>query len=126
MKDRDGAVRDGQSEQGMGRFGVRMNGNEEQEEQGTSSEEGNDASENLGMAMFYTLVSSAKDWHTELFARDNVDEEVIVPHGEPLTIDTFLAWREDSRENWHLKEPRTADDDMTEDYEDYDEARDDV
>ncbi|PWA51292.1 zinc finger MYM-type protein 1 [Artemisia annua] len=32
----DGAVRDGQSEQGMGRFGVRMNGNEEQEEQGTS------------------------------------------------------------------------------------------
>ncbi|PWA62463.1 polyadenylate-binding protein RBP47B' [Artemisia annua] len=31
----DGAARDGQSEQGMGRFGVRMNGNEEQEEQGT-------------------------------------------------------------------------------------------
>ncbi|PWA34757.1 ubiquitin-conjugating enzyme family protein [Artemisia annua] len=33
-----------------------------------------EASENLGMAMIYTLV--------------------IVPHGEPVTIDTFLAWRD--------------------------------
>lgn len=63
-----------------------------------------EASENLGMAMIYTLVSSAKDWLTELFARDNADDddeeevakkdEVIVPHGEPVTIDTFLAWRD--------------------------------
>nr|GEZ29335.1 hypothetical protein [Tanacetum cinerariifolium] len=62
------------------------------------------ASENLGMAMIYTLVSSAKDWLTELFAQDNADDndeeevakkdEVIVPHGEPVTIDTFLAWRD--------------------------------
>ncbi|XP_071742596.1 uncharacterized protein [Rutidosis leptorrhynchoides] len=63
-----------------------------------------EASENLGMAMIYTLVSSAKDWLSELFAQDVVDDdgledtlkkdEVIVPHGEPVTIDTFLAWRD--------------------------------
>nr|XP_043636071.1 RWD domain-containing protein 1 isoform X3 [Erigeron canadensis] len=63
-----------------------------------------EASENLGMAMIYTLVSSAKDWLSELFAQDNVDDsveeavskkdEVIVPHGEPVTVDTFLAWRD--------------------------------
>ncbi|KAD4585180.1 hypothetical protein E3N88_22781 [Mikania micrantha] len=63
-----------------------------------------EASENLGMAMIYTLVSSAKDWLSERFAQnaddDDNDEdvaekdEVIVPHGEPVTIDTFLAWRE--------------------------------
>ncbi|KAJ0579310.1 putative ubiquitin-conjugating enzyme/RWD [Helianthus annuus] len=62
------------------------------------------ASENLGMAMIYTLVSSAKDWLSERFAQDadNDDDdedvaekdEVIVPHGEPVTIDTFLAWRD--------------------------------
>ncbi|KAK1436877.1 hypothetical protein QVD17_02661 [Tagetes erecta] len=63
-----------------------------------------EASENLGMAMIYTLVSSAKDWLSERFAQDVDDDdneddvaekdEVIVPHGEPVTIDTFLAWRE--------------------------------
>ncbi|GJR99921.1 glyoxysomal processing protease, glyoxysomal isoform X2 [Tanacetum coccineum] len=36
------------------------------------------ASENLGMAMIYTLLPV----------------KVIVPHGEPVTIDTFLAWRD--------------------------------
>lgn len=63
-----------------------------------------EASENLGMAMIYTLVTSAKDWLSERYAQDadNDDDgeeiaekdEVIVPHGEPVTIDTFLAWRE--------------------------------
>lgn len=28
------------------------------------------ASENLGMSMIYTLVSSAKDWLSELYAQD--------------------------------------------------------
>ncbi|KAF5957004.1 hypothetical protein HYC85_004229 [Camellia sinensis] len=63
-----------------------------------------EASENLGMAMVYTLVSSAKEWLCEKFAQDagmenNEDEEtakddIIIPHGEPVTVDTFLAWRE--------------------------------
>ncbi|KAL3511712.1 hypothetical protein ACH5RR_024429 [Cinchona calisaya] len=63
-----------------------------------------EASENLGMAMIYTLVTSAKEWLSERFAQDgdaeNAEEdegtkdEIIVPHGEPVTIDTFLAWRE--------------------------------
>ncbi|WCJ39599.1 Ubiquitin-conjugating enzyme family protein [Euphorbia peplus] len=63
-----------------------------------------EASENLGMAMIYTLVSSAKDWLSENYGQDDegdeyideqaVKDEVIVPHGEPVTVDTFLAWRE--------------------------------
>ncbi|KAA8540309.1 hypothetical protein F0562_024128 [Nyssa sinensis] len=63
-----------------------------------------EASENLGMAMVYTLVTSAKEWLCERFAQDadvgNTEEEeavkddIIVPHGEPVTVDTFLAWRE--------------------------------
>ncbi|KAJ9559553.1 hypothetical protein OSB04_004713 [Centaurea solstitialis] len=63
-----------------------------------------EALENLGMSMIYTLVSSAKDWLSEIYAQDadNDDDEeetaekdeVIVPHGEPVTVDTFLAWRE--------------------------------
>lgn len=62
-----------------------------------------EASENLGMAMVYTLVSSAKDWLSERFAQEDDDDaeeeeaakdEIIVPHGEPVTIDTFVAWRE--------------------------------
>ncbi|MBA0850779.1 hypothetical protein Goshw_006647 [Gossypium schwendimanii] len=89
------------------------------------------ASENLGMAMIYTLVTSAKEWLSERYGQDadadNVEEEestkdedcefrkesakipkiyyaglqysqtfgqVIIPHGEPVTVDTFLAWRE--------------------------------
>ncbi|KAK6795948.1 hypothetical protein RDI58_009403 [Solanum bulbocastanum] len=62
-----------------------------------------EAVENLGMAMIYTLVSSAKDWISERFAQETDEgveddeakkEEVIVPHGEAVTIETFLAWRE--------------------------------
>uniref|UniRef100_A0A5B7AF91 Putative RWD domain-containing protein 1 isoform X2 n=1 Tax=Davidia involucrata TaxID=16924 RepID=A0A5B7AF91_DAVIN len=63
-----------------------------------------EASENLGMAMVYTLVTSAKEWLCERFAQDagieNTNEEetakddIIIPHGEPVTVDTFLAWRE--------------------------------
>ncbi|XP_065866497.1 uncharacterized protein [Euphorbia lathyris] len=63
-----------------------------------------EASENLGMAMIYTLVSSAKDWLSEKYGQDADDDEfkdeqavkdeVIIPHGEPVTVDTFLAWRE--------------------------------
>ncbi|WRX26297.1 RWD domain - like 2 [Theobroma cacao] len=63
-----------------------------------------EASENLGMAMIYTLVTSAKEWLSESYGQDadadNAEEEeatkdeVIVPHGEPVTVDTFLAWRE--------------------------------
>ncbi|CAI9114259.1 OLC1v1014937C1 [Oldenlandia corymbosa var. corymbosa] len=58
---------------------------------------------NLGMAMIYTLVTSAKDWLSDRFAQDGADDvvedeaakdEVIVPHGEPVTVDTFMAWRE--------------------------------
>ncbi|KAF1898474.1 hypothetical protein Lal_00032053 [Lupinus albus] len=85
-----------------------------------------EASENLGMSMIYTLVTSAKEWLDERFSEDNDEnaeaEEaakddvicevwqccahgktigikyysilVVVPHGEPVTVDTFLAWRE--------------------------------
>ncbi|XP_022715111.1 RWD domain-containing protein 1-like [Durio zibethinus] len=63
-----------------------------------------EASENLGMAMIYTLVTTAKEWLSERYGQDadadNAEEEestkdeVIVPHGEPVTVDTFLAWRE--------------------------------
>ncbi|KAF4362085.1 hypothetical protein CsatB_012262 [Cannabis sativa] len=63
-----------------------------------------EATENLGMAMMYTLVSSAKEWLSERFAQetdiDNAEAEeatkddVIIPHGEPVTVETFLAWRE--------------------------------
>ncbi|XP_010462010.1 PREDICTED: RWD domain-containing protein 1 [Camelina sativa] len=63
-----------------------------------------EASENLGMAMIYTLVSSAKDWLCEHYGQDDAadlaeeeaakEDEVIVPHGEPVTLETFLAWRE--------------------------------
>ncbi|XP_073146175.1 uncharacterized protein [Henckelia pumila] len=63
-----------------------------------------EATENLGMAMVYTLVTSAKEWLSERFSQDNGDEnadedgdakdEIIIPHGEPVTVETFLAWRE--------------------------------
>ncbi|KAL6496972.1 hypothetical protein OROGR_028901 [Orobanche gracilis] len=63
-----------------------------------------EASENLGMAMVYTLVTSAKEWLSERFAQDAGDEdageneaakdEIIIPHGEAVTVETFLAWRE--------------------------------
>ncbi|XP_019424750.1 PREDICTED: RWD domain-containing protein 1 isoform X2 [Lupinus angustifolius] len=62
-----------------------------------------EASENLGMAMIYTLVTSAKEWLDDRFSEDNdggaeaeeaAKDDVVVPHGEPVTVDTFLAWRE--------------------------------
>uniref|UniRef100_A0A1J3ELH0 RWD domain-containing protein 1 n=1 Tax=Noccaea caerulescens TaxID=107243 RepID=A0A1J3ELH0_NOCCA len=63
-----------------------------------------EATENLGMAMIYTLVSSAKDWLSEHYGQDDgaddaveeaaKEDEVIVPHGEPVTLETFVAWRE--------------------------------
>lgn len=63
-----------------------------------------EASENLGMAMVYTLVSSAKEWLSERYGADTnaedaeaeeaTKDDVIIPHGEPVTVETFLAWRE--------------------------------
>ncbi|GMY34532.1 RWD domain-containing protein 1-like [Fagus crenata] len=63
-----------------------------------------EASENLGMAMVYTLVSTAKEWLSERYGQDASTEDadaeeaakddVVIPHGEPVTIETFLAWRE--------------------------------
>lgn len=63
-----------------------------------------EAMENLGMAMIYTLVTSAKEWlrekfgHTEDFENgddeDAAKDEIIVPHGEAVTMETFNAWRE--------------------------------
>ncbi|KAF3341496.1 RWD domain-containing protein 1 [Carex littledalei] len=61
------------------------------------------AKENLGMAMMYTLAASAKEWLTEKFCSGAVEEpevtakpedEVIMPHGEAVTTESFLAWRE--------------------------------
>nr|XP_028953759.1 RWD domain-containing protein 1-like [Malus domestica] len=62
------------------------------------------ASENLGMAMIYTLVTSAKEWLSEQYCQDTsledaeaeeaAKDDVIIPHGEPVTVETFLAWRE--------------------------------
>lgn len=63
-----------------------------------------ETTENLGMAMIYTLATSAKEWLSERFGQGNLDEnneeeetekdDIIIPHGEPVTVDTFLAWRE--------------------------------
>ncbi|KAF3340773.1 RWD domain-containing protein 1 [Carex littledalei] len=61
------------------------------------------AKENLGMEMMYTLAASAKEWLTEKFCSGAVEEpevtakpedEVIMPHGEAVTTESFLAWRE--------------------------------
>ncbi|XP_043703738.1 RWD domain-containing protein 1-like isoform X2 [Telopea speciosissima] len=63
-----------------------------------------EASENLGMAMVYTLVASAKEWLNERFDQnagisdneeeDTAKDDIVIPHGEPVTVETFLAWRE--------------------------------
>ncbi|KAM7255582.1 hypothetical protein ACFE04_008480 [Oxalis oulophora] len=63
-----------------------------------------EASENLGMAMIYTLVAYAKEWLSERYGQDanddNIEEEVaakdevVIPHGEPVTLESFMAWRE--------------------------------
>ncbi|XP_047180335.1 RWD domain-containing protein 1-like [Vigna umbellata] len=56
------------------------------------------------MAMIYTLVTSAKEWLSDRFCQDSVDgsteveeaakDDIVIPHGEPVTVETFLAWRE--------------------------------
>lgn len=63
-----------------------------------------EATENLGMAMIYTLLDSAKEWLTEKYGQNAGDEEpdeteepaeeVIIPHGEAVTVESFMAWRE--------------------------------
>ncbi|KAH7447682.1 hypothetical protein KP509_01G116900 [Ceratopteris richardii] len=63
-----------------------------------------EAMENLGMAMMYTLVTSAKEWLREHYNESESEEdedsdadskdEVIVPHGEAVTVETFVSWRE--------------------------------
>lgn len=62
-----------------------------------------EAQESLGMAMVYTLATSAKEWLREHYGQEAEDdedeeeqkkEEVIVPHGLPVTLETFLEWRE--------------------------------
>ncbi|KAJ3671192.1 hypothetical protein LUZ60_008618 [Juncus effusus] len=63
----------------------------------------NEAKENLGMSMVYTLATSAKEWLTEKFSGEEEEEEpekketedeVIIPHGEAVTVESFIAWRE--------------------------------
>ncbi|KAI5073389.1 hypothetical protein GOP47_0011402 [Adiantum capillus-veneris] len=64
-----------------------------------------EAMENLGMAMMYTLVTSAKEWlrehYNDTYESDQDEEsdeetkdEIIEPHGEAVTVETFLIWRE--------------------------------
>lgn len=64
-----------------------------------------EAMENVGMAMMYTLVTSAKEWLRERYNQglgsdadaesdEEIKDEVIEPHGEAVTVETFLAWRE--------------------------------
>lgn len=63
-----------------------------------------EASDNLGMAMVYTLVTSTQEWLSEKFGHedevedseetDNAKEDIIIPHGDAVTVETFLAWRE--------------------------------
>lgn len=62
-----------------------------------------EVSENLGMAMMYTLATSAKEWLREKYGQEEVQqeeesdtekEEVIEKHGEVVTVESFLAWRD--------------------------------
>ncbi|CAN6441493.1 unnamed protein product [Victoria cruziana] len=63
-----------------------------------------EASENLGMAMVYTLATSAKEWLSELYGHgaqveeteenDSAKDDVIIPHGEHVTVETFMIWRD--------------------------------
>ncbi|CAI5512048.1 unnamed protein product [Closterium sp. Naga37s-1] len=58
------------------------------------------AEENLGMAMMYTLATSAKEWLREKYVgveeeeEEEEKEEVIEPHGLPVTVETFTEWRD--------------------------------
>jgi hypothetical protein len=64
-----------------------------------------EATENLGMSMMFTLATSSKEWLREKYGQEAcgtdegdedavAKEEVIEPHGEAVTVDSFLAWRE--------------------------------
>ncbi|XP_024530121.1 RWD domain-containing protein 1-like isoform X2 [Selaginella moellendorffii] len=64
-----------------------------------------EATESLGMAMMYTLATSAKEWLSLRFAQEDEGsgedeeeapgiDEVVEPHGEVVTVETFVAWRE--------------------------------
>ncbi|RZC51669.1 hypothetical protein C5167_020098 [Papaver somniferum] len=53
------------------------------------------------MAKIYTLILSAKEWLDETFRQVVVEEvvettkdDVIIPHGDAVTVQTFVAWRE--------------------------------
>ncbi|KAH0873119.1 hypothetical protein HID58_070481 [Brassica napus] len=76
-----------------------------------------EAAENLGMAMMYTLVSSAKDWLSEHYGQDDGDdyaEEETAKEDEALLLflmENLLRWRRlwhgerDMRQSLHLSEP---------------------
>jgi len=62
-----------------------------------------EVSENLGMAMMYTLATSAKEWLREKYGQEEVQqeeesdtekEEVVEKHGEVVTVESFVAWRD--------------------------------
>lgn len=63
-----------------------------------------EAADNLGMAMIYTLVTSTQEWLSEKFGQEDVvedseeadtaKEDIIIPHGDAVTVETFMAWRE--------------------------------
>lgn len=63
-----------------------------------------EAADNLGMAMIYTLVTSTQEWLSEKFGQqdvvedseeaDTAKEDIIIPHGDAVTVETFMAWRE--------------------------------
>eukprot|EP00271_Cylindrocystis_brebissonii_P007956 TRINITY_DN2192_c1_g1_i1.p1 TRINITY_DN2192_c1_g1~~TRINITY_DN2192_c1_g1_i1.p1 ORF type:complete len:252 (+),score=85.97 TRINITY_DN2192_c1_g1_i1:217-972(+) len=62
-----------------------------------------EAQANLGMAMMYTLATSAKEWLRSKYGdkgeeeeeeEEEVKEEVIEPHGLPVTRETFMDWRD--------------------------------
>ncbi|KAG0571491.1 hypothetical protein KC19_VG015800 [Ceratodon purpureus] len=54
------------------------------------------------MAMMYTLAKSAKEWLREKYVHadveendeDDVEKEVIEKHGEVVTVESFMAWRD--------------------------------
>eukprot|EP00897_Mesotaenium_endlicherianum_P007976 jgi/Mesen1/7206/ME000371S06299 len=64
-----------------------------------------EAQDSRGMAMMYTLASSAKEWLREHYGQvedgdeeeeevEVVKEEVVEAHGLPVNVDTFLEWRD--------------------------------
>lgn len=62
-----------------------------------------EAKDNLGMAMMYTLATSAKEWLREKYGQQEEEaedddeeekEEVYVAHGEVVTMENFVLWRD--------------------------------